>query len=429
MTTEKNILRKNAIEKNAEMETINQEMKALDKLRSQLTSRADHLLNERTDLEAEVAALTLQIKHSSSQLETMNGRLKARNEEMYALEERCKTLETETAASARDSRSKQEYIVSLEEIMYKEKLKSDQLEKMLKETKEQLEDGRVSYHSLQSTTESLRFELKATVDKHKANLMQLTQKQDTLLSKLKQEHAAQIYTLDKTVTSLQRANSTLENEQAKLAREKQSSDQMCVALQKLFADKENEHQMQVKVLTERALDAEAQLDAGLSLQQELKRRVVELEEQVRELNDDKKERITKHQNAMEKMQDNLVKSSREKEALVDQISILQNQMETAQQNFIKERDKMMSEVEQRVHNAELKGEAMEVSRANEQLKAKEAVASYKKVVELHQTTVERMKSEAKDKRIELEKLINEERCVSQVGQRVQFESLFDWTQF
>jgi chromosome segregation ATPase len=221
----------------------------------------------------------------------------------------------------------------------------------------------------------------------------------------------------------------LENEQAKLAREKQSSDQMCVALQKLFADKENEHQMQVKVLTERALDAEAQLDAGLSLQQELKRRVVELEEQVRELNDDKKERITKHQNAMEKMQDNLVKSSREKEALVDQISILQNQMETAQQNFIKERDKMLSEVEQRVHNAELKGEAMEVSRANEQLKAKEAVASYKKVVELHQTTVERMKSEAKDKRIELEKLINEEHCVSQVGQRVQFESLFDWTQF
>ena len=61
VTTEKSILRNKVIEKNGELETVKQEVHALDKLRSQQTSRADQLLHEGLDLEKEVETLLIQV--------------------------------------------------------------------------------------------------------------------------------------------------------------------------------------------------------------------------------------------------------------------------------------------------------------------------------------------------------------------------------
>ena len=61
MTTEKNLLRKNSVEKNEVIESLKHEVEALARLRSQLSSRSEQLMNERLDLEQQVESLGMQV--------------------------------------------------------------------------------------------------------------------------------------------------------------------------------------------------------------------------------------------------------------------------------------------------------------------------------------------------------------------------------
>ena len=61
MTTQTNILRKNVIEKNGEVEQLKHEMNVLDRLRAQLVGKSEQLLNERQDIAKEAEALAMQV--------------------------------------------------------------------------------------------------------------------------------------------------------------------------------------------------------------------------------------------------------------------------------------------------------------------------------------------------------------------------------
>ena len=61
VTTQTNILRKNVIEKNGEVEQLKHEMNVLDRLRAQLVGKSEQLLNERQDIAKEAEALAMQV--------------------------------------------------------------------------------------------------------------------------------------------------------------------------------------------------------------------------------------------------------------------------------------------------------------------------------------------------------------------------------
>jgi predicted nuclease with TOPRIM domain len=65
--TEKNALRTNITERNDEIKALKSDVKVLEKLRSQLTSKSDQLLNERLELEEQVVSLGLRVSHAIAQ--------------------------------------------------------------------------------------------------------------------------------------------------------------------------------------------------------------------------------------------------------------------------------------------------------------------------------------------------------------------------
>lgn len=208
----------------------------------------------------------------------------------------------------------------------------------------------------------------------------------------------------------------MENERTRLQREKHSSDQRLLSMETLFANKENEHQVQVKKLMNRAFDAEAQLDASLSAQQDFKREIELQTSKLLELQASNKEMDDAHSKAIDKLQNELLCAKREHDNSAVQISMLESKLETTRRECQEEKEKMMVEVEKKIQETQIENEAIKASRSNDQRIAKEAQSSYDKAISLHQSTIDRMKIESKDVRMELEKLICEERSVNQVSE-------------
>lgn len=392
------------------MESLKQEVKALDRYRSQITNKADQLLADRCDLENETAALALQVKQSTTQTEVLQQQLTSRNNEVDVLGEKNRVLDRELAAATRDATTKQDIIASLEEALHREKRQSEQYQKALNESNDKLAESRIENKTLSATVERLRSELKATVEDHKGKLVEFTQQQTKLLSSLKHEHAD----LEKTITRLQRVNSELEIERTKLSKDKQCSLQRGVVLEKLLADKTAEHEGQMKVITSRVHDAEAQLDTCLIEKQALAKQLECVEEQLKEVRDLAKELELSKTKIAEKLRGELLFAKQDNEHVANRMSKLQNDLETARRLFENEKEKMKDEVKHKIEEARMECESLKVLRSKEQLKAKESRAAYEKSVALHQATVERMKIEANDVRLELEKTISDERNISQV---------------
>lgn len=310
---------------------------------------------------------------------------------------------------------KEELAASLDETLRQVKGQSDQLSKMLKDTKDKLAESKININTLETTIFSLRSELLKSTDRDKETLASFTQGQDKLLFTLKQEHASKIHSLEKSADDLHCLNSLLENDRAKLERDKQSSDKRCAALEKLLSSKEQELKALIKSSTDRALDAEARLDSSLSSQLDLKRKVVQLEEAMREIQETSKRSTSHHNKKMDSMQIDLANAQQENKEMANGVAKLQNQLEAAQREHRKEKDKMIREVEQQIQDTQVELKAMQVSRSNAEQKAKEARQAYETAVKLHDSTVEQLQNDSKDVRIQLEKVISDERTVSQVG--------------
>ena len=83
----------------------------------------------------------------------------------------------------------------------------------------------------------------------------------------------------------------------------------------------------------------------------------------------------------------------------------------------------MLKVEQQIRDAQVELKAILVSRSNAEQKAKGARQAYETAVKLHETTVEQLQRDSKDVRVQLERVISEERTVSQVGGILVFTTL------
>jgi hypothetical protein len=329
--------------------------------------------------------------------------------------EKCQARERETNAATREARVTKELVSRLEEQAHRAKVRNDQLEAGLKETRNKFEDSQVSNKTLTTTVESLRSELKMSLEKHKEDLSSFTKGQNKILSTLKQKHTSDVHTLEKTVANLQRVNSTLESERSRCQREKQSADQRCLALEKLYTSRENEHQSQIRDLTDRANAAELQSDISLSAQQELRRKVSALEGKLLEAQEAAKEMTSKSNKTIEKFQIDLNNARQENELLSIQIPKLRNQLEHMQLDCRKEKENGKLEVQQRLQQAQVEVEAMRIAQSNHQIMAKEAQQLHEKAVALHQSTIDQMKLESKSMHLQFEKVISDERGVSQVS--------------
>lgn len=415
MTTEKNKLRASLVEKNGEMETLRQELKMQDRLGLQLKSKETQLLIERNDLEKDAAALEMQVKHSSTLMESLQQQLASRDSEVNDLMENNRTLDREIAAANCEARMKHEMIVDLNDSLHREKAERERLTKALKETKDTLADSQVVNETLKSTVEALKANLQTAAEQYKDNLATFAQGQDKLLSSLKQEHSCQQRRLEKAIAELQRVNSSLETERSKLQRDAQCSKQRCIAMEKAIAEKEKMYHGQIKTLSGRAIDAEAQLNASISDQKDLKTKLLLLEDQLRESNDANREMTTMYNKMTEKLRLELLSAKRANESVTLQCQQLQNDLEETKRQCKVEQEKMMKETKQQIELAKLECESLCVARSAEQLKAKEAKILCEKAASLHQSTVEQMKMDENTARLELEKTISDERNVSQVG--------------
>eukprot|EP00804_Cyclotella_cryptica_P008454 CCRYP_003960-RA/>CCRYP_003960-RA protein AED:0.09 eAED:0.02 QI:0/0/0/1/1/1/4/0/674 len=412
-TAEKNVLRTNIMEKNSEIELLKSDVKTLNKLRSQFASKSEHLLSERQELKEEVVALGTQIKHSSSHIESLHNQLMTRQSEVDRLIEQCQLQERENHIAKRDARVNQETAARLREDLHREKQHLEQVEGALEEARNKIDDRQVSDISNTATVESLRSEIKRISKKHNETLSEFTQAQKRMLSAINQQHTTKVHSLEKAVTELQRAKAILENEHSRCLREKQSSDQRYYACEQQCNNKENEHKRQIQLLMDRANDAEVKLDTSLSAQQDLKREVASLEAKILEMHCAIKEMNGKHDKTTEQLKTELLNATKENEYMSIQIPTLRNQIETARLECRKEIEKIKSETERKLKEAEVECEALRVSKSNDQLKAKESRTAFEKAVVLHQTVIEQMKSEAKTVRIDLEKVISDERSASE----------------
>lgn len=334
---------------------------------------------------------------------------------MDDLIEKNRSLDRECSAANREARIIQEMVVDLKDKLHREKEECDRNKKVLHETKANLAEQKVTNETLKSTVEALNKELQTAAEQYKNDLATFAKGQDGLLNQMKQEHAGQRRNLEKAIADLQRANASLENERSKLQRDAQTFKQRCLALEKSNAEKESEHQETIKVLTGRALDAEALLDATLFDQKDLKANVLSLEERLRENDNAKEEMRSVYNKTTAKIRDELVSAKRENDSFSVHCQQLQNELEETRRQIKVEKEKMMSDAKQQIADAKLECESMRVSRSAEQLKAKEAKTLHDKAVSLHESTVEQMKMDANDARLLLEKTISDERNVSQAS--------------
>jgi hypothetical protein len=126
----------------------------------------------------------------------------------------------------------------------------------------------------------------------------------------------------------------------------------------------------------------------------------------------------KHEKTAEQLKKELLITGQENESLSIQIPTLRHQIETTRLECRKEMEKIKTEAERKIREAEVECEAIRVSKSNDQLKAKESRTAFEKAVALHQTLTEQMKSDAANMRMELEKIISDERSVNQVSEEV-----------
>ena len=337
------------------------------------------------------------------------------NKAVGNLTEASHVQEREKAAAQRDARMKKELAASLEETLRQVRNESEQLSKRLKDTKDKLAESQINNKTLESTIVSLRSELKSAADKHKETLTIFTNGQDKLLLTLKQEHASKIHSLEKTADEFRRLNSDLENDRAKLERDKHTSDKRSAALEKLLSSKQQELKAHMKSLTDRTLDAETRLDSSLSAQFDLKRKIDQLEESLREIQEANKTLIIHHNKEVGCMQTDLANAQQSNKEMFNRVTELQNQRREAEREYKKEKEKLMLKVEQQIRDAQVELKAILVSRSNAEQKAKGARQAYETAVKLHETTVEQLQRDSKDVRVQLERVISEERTVSQVG--------------
>ena len=303
----------------------------------------------------------------------------------------------------------------MEDAYHRAREQIDQKEKTLKETSNKLSDSQIDNKTLKTSAETLRSAMKSMAEKHKEALAELARDQDKVISALKRENAVHIQAIEKTSSDLQRANFSLETETSKLEREKQSLEQRCLALDKLISEIKLDYNEQIKLLTDRTLNAEARAENSVSDQHDLKKKVGWFEDKLREQTDINNQMTVEHSRTTEKLQNEFSIVDRENESLKNQVSMLQDRMELIRQQYEKEKEKMMLEVKQKIQCTELECEELKVSRSGEIVKAKEARAQFEKAVALHHSTIEKMKTESKTMRMELESQLSDERNISQVS--------------
>lgn len=348
-------------------------------------------------------------------MEALACQLSLRNSEVDDLSEKYRVLERERNAAKRDAKAKEELVSSLGDTLHREKGQAELFRKELKETNERLAESLVQNKTLLETVASLRSELKSTVEAHKSNLADFTQSQTKLLSSLKQEHTDKIAAFEKNAADDQCAIASLEHERSVLGREKQSSEKRTLNLEKHLSDREVEHQRQIKALSNRVLDAEAQLDACLSEKLAFKRHISKVEEQLSEAMQANREMELNHNKVAEKLQGQLTSTKQDNEAISNHNQRLQSEIESLRREVNYEKDNMRSEVERQIQDAQVECESLRVSRANEQIKAKQSHDALEKAVNLHKSTVEELRLESNEVRAELEKTISDERNISQVS--------------
>lgn len=354
-------------------------------------------------------------------MESLHDLVMTRQSEVDKLMEQSQEQQRENQIVKRKARVNEEMASKLQEDLQREKQRSERLEEALKEAMNKLDDSQVSGICNTATVESLRSEIKQMSKKHNETLSGLNNVQNNLLSTINQQHASQVNSLEKTVANLQRANLTLENERSRCLREKQSSDQRYYSLEQLCNNKENEYKGQIQLLLDRANNTEVQLDISLTAQQDLKREVVSLKEKLFEMQSTIKEMKSTHEKQTEQLKKELLNTGQENESLSIQIPTLRNQMETTRLECRHEMEKIKTDTERKIREAEVECEAMRVSKLNDQLKAKESRIAFEKAVELHQTSIEKMKSETTNMRMELEKIISDERSVNQVSDEIKHQ--------
>ena len=355
------------------------------------------------------------MKTSSCQTEALRLQLAARDNEAENLTQTTQVQEREIAAAKRDARTKQELIHNMEGTLHKANGTIEQQESMLKETSDKLSESQMDNITLRTTVETLRSAIKSSAEKYKEHLAELVQCQDKTVSTLKREHAAHTHSIERANLDLQRTNSELETDMSRLQREKQSADQRCLVLERLISEKEKEYKVQIKLLTDRTLEAEAQVDNSVSTQHDLKKNVAWCEEKLREMTDKYNQMTAEHSRAIEKLQSEFGIVEQENESLTNQVSMLQDRMESIRQEYDKENEKLMVELDQKMQHAKIECEELKVLKSSEMLKAKEARTMLEKAVALHQSTIDGMKTDFKTTCIELENQVSDERNISQVS--------------
>jgi chromosome segregation ATPase len=412
VTLEKNALRNEVKLKNNEIESLKSDVRKMNTMRSDLSSKANHLLAERKGLEAEVMALTLQITRSVSQSQDFQLQLTSKQSELDKLVEKCHQLERDVHTTKHETKVASATNTSLQESNRQMKQRNEQLGIALQETKDNLDDNRITQHKHETTIKAMQNEIQEMVEQHKADISSWTKDQQKIVAAVEHKYLSEIQPHEKLVDNLRRANSLLADDKAKYQRDLQSSNRRCSELEKLLIDRDNAQQSRVNDLSQRASEAEAKLDVSHSTEMELKRRISALERQIREMQDVNKDLGAKHGKEVDSLHKNLLSMKQDNQSLSIQVSSLKEELNAARLEFTKEKQKMNLAIERKMKEAIVENEALRASKLNGQLKLKEAQALYEKSASIHQATVDKMKAEMKDVYSELETNISDERDVS-----------------
>jgi len=252
--------------------------------------------------------------------------------------------------------------------------------------------------------------MNALVQKHKSIISSWTKGQHKVITAMKEKYQDESRSQQKHIDNLRRTNSSLESDCLQYAREVQSLQQRCNALEKLLSSKHEEHKVAVATLTTKATECEQNSESSKLREKDLRSEINSLKEKVTTLQDETKDKQGRHAKIVDGLQSQLTSLQEKNNTLSTRIPSLEEEVaKTPRQACARETLKAQQLSEQTVREVSIECEALRVANENKRLKAQSTQELLEKQSSIHQATLDQLSLEKKNLALKMERAVANER--------------------
>ncbi len=344
LMVEKKTWKVDMLDKTAEVESLQTRERQSASLKSELKARVEQLQSEIGELRGEAEILVSSTSRSAFEIEELRTTLQLKQNEVERLDEQRRGMERELSSTKRDARASIEATQRLKDLNRQHESQRDELQQRVNELSEELCKSDVKQHKLQSKCDNLEKEIDAMSTTHRESVSSMT----SSLSKIEDQHAAEIQSKENIIDKLRRQLSQMEIEHSTNQREKQSLEQRCLSMTRSLDSIGKDHQISFQETLHRATEAENLLERKINEVKGLKKQTLQLETKVQTLEVGASDKDATLKRIQSSMKDELQTKARQHESLSSQISRLKEEAKRSQQGYDKAVHDLQQEAELRL---------------------------------------------------------------------------------